>query len=221
MGSDEETCGAAGCCWQPVSSDHSNEKSAMGIPWCYYTKDHPNPCKSFNLKADKPGGFLDNDSALPKKMYELFVGNLDIQGSGAVVAAPDKNTPGGSYYYHWERDGALSMKTFLDLNLDKGLDALREKMDHYMSWIKTVQSQPDPNDIDVRTEPKYTIPDGKPYTGGWCRPQTDGPALRGNTVSQYGLLLLKNGEKDRAGELYDLVKNDMEWVKANWATGNG
>ena len=27
---------------------------------------------------------------------------------GAVVAAPDYNTPGGSYYYHWERDGALS-----------------------------------------------------------------------------------------------------------------
>ena len=29
--------------------------------------------------------------------------------------------------------------------------------------------------VDVRIEPKFYIPDGKPYDGGWCRPQTDGP----------------------------------------------
>lgn len=42
-------------------------------------------------------------------MQALFEKNLNIQGSGMVVAAPDYNTPGGSYYYHWARDGALSM----------------------------------------------------------------------------------------------------------------
>ena len=26
------------------------------------------------------------------------------------MAAPDTDTPGGSYYYHWERDGALTMR---------------------------------------------------------------------------------------------------------------
>jgi len=42
-------------------------------------------------------------------MTSLFTANIDIQNSGAVVASPDRNTPGGSYYFHWARDGALSM----------------------------------------------------------------------------------------------------------------
>lgn len=45
----------------------------------------------------------------------------------------------------------------------------------YSKWVEIVQHKPDPNNIDVRIEPKFTIPDGEPYTGGWCRPQTDGP----------------------------------------------
>ena len=47
-----------------------------------------------------------------------------------------------------------------------------------------VQQKDDPNGIDVRVEPKFTIPDGNPYTGGWCRPQTDGPALRAMALSK-------------------------------------
>ena len=47
-----------------------------------------------------------------------------------------------------------------------------------------VQHKEDPNGIDVRVEPKFTIPDGNPYTGGWCRPQTDGPALRAMALSK-------------------------------------
>jgi len=35
-----------------------------------------------------------------------------------VVAAPDTSTPGGSYYYAWMRDGALSMRTYLEINND-------------------------------------------------------------------------------------------------------
>jgi len=38
--------------------------------------------------------------------------NINIGGKGGVVAAPDTNTPGGSYYYHWERDAALTMRAF-------------------------------------------------------------------------------------------------------------
>jgi hypothetical protein len=46
----------------------------------------------------------------------------------------------------------------------------------YAEWVEKVQHKPDPN-VDVRVEPKFTIPDGEPYTGGWCRPQTDGPGI--------------------------------------------
>ncbi len=34
-------------------------------------------------------------------MMSYFMANIDIDGSGAVVASPDRNTPGGSYYFHW------------------------------------------------------------------------------------------------------------------------
>ena len=34
-------------------------------------------------------------------MKQNYRANLDVEQSGAVAAAPDTNTPGGSYYYHW------------------------------------------------------------------------------------------------------------------------
>lgn len=49
-------------------------------------------------------------------MYNNFIANLDIQGKGGVVAAPDTQTPGGSYYYHWMRDSALSMRSYMEIN---------------------------------------------------------------------------------------------------------
>ena len=49
-------------------------------------------------------------------MYALFDVNIDIQGKGGVVAAPDHSTPGGSYYYHWMRDASLTMRTYMELN---------------------------------------------------------------------------------------------------------
>jgi glucoamylase len=53
------------------------------------------------------------DTSFYNKMYTLFEANIDIQGKGGVVAAPDHSTPGGSYYYHWMRDAALTMRTFM------------------------------------------------------------------------------------------------------------
>lgn len=66
-------------------------------------------------------------------------------------------------------------------------------------------------------EPKFEIPSGDPYTGGWCRPQTDGPALRAMALSKWGNILLQNGQSDTAkSTVWPLIKFDMEWVLANW-----
>ena len=47
-------------------------------------------------------------------METRFNANLNIDGVGAVVAAPDHNvSTAGSYYYHWMRDGALSMNAYM------------------------------------------------------------------------------------------------------------
>lgn len=46
-------------------------------------------------------------------MLDNYIDNLNVDNNGAVVAAPDYNTPGGSYYFHWMRDAALSMRTYM------------------------------------------------------------------------------------------------------------
>jgi len=90
-------------------------------------------------------------------------------------------------------------------------------MSAYQGWVKNVQSQKDPNGIDVRVEPKFEIPSGSPYSGGWCRPQNDGPGLRANTLAKWGAILMKNGKEDQAkNEVWPLMKNDLDWVMENW-----
>ena len=49
-------------------------------------------------------------------MYSEFIKNININGKGGVVASPDKNTPGGSYIYHWMRDAGLTMRAYMRLN---------------------------------------------------------------------------------------------------------
>eukprot|EP00933_Yihiella_yeosuensis_P082624 TRINITY_DN9656_c0_g8_i1.p1 TRINITY_DN9656_c0_g8~~TRINITY_DN9656_c0_g8_i1.p1 ORF type:complete len:521 (+),score=133.04 TRINITY_DN9656_c0_g8_i1:65-1627(+) len=222
MGSTQSDCEASGCCWRPAV-----EGSDGDAPWCFYSQGGPAPpppprqtCKL--AYASKGAPFTDDEEA---KVRGYFYNNLDIQGSGAVVAAPDHNTgPGGDYYFHWERDGALSMHACLT-TADK-LSDVDEKMQHYVGWVAKVQNQADNHDIDVRTEPKYTIPDGVPFTGGWCRPQTDGPGLRAKTLATYGLELLKEGKEDFVKQNLwtgndgnkngGVVKHDLEWVVKNW-----
>ena len=206
MGTNQQQCEASNCCWEPVDPNPSN------LPWCFYGADHPDPCKEFNWEADGPGftkEFYDI-------MYENYRANLDVEGCGAVVAAPDKETPGGSYYYHWMRDAGLSIKAWMDIN-DNDYDAVKDVLDGYVKWVGIVQKKVDPNNIDVRIEPKFEIPTGEPYVGGWCRPQTDGPGLRAMALAKWGLILLNSGQADKAkSEVWPLVKFDLEWVTAHW-----
>eukprot|EP01061_Rhynchopus_euleeides_P003616 TRINITY_DN128_c0_g2_i1.p1 TRINITY_DN128_c0_g2~~TRINITY_DN128_c0_g2_i1.p1 ORF type:complete len:505 (+),score=209.55 TRINITY_DN128_c0_g2_i1:49-1515(+) len=204
VGTDQPTCEAAGCCWKPVSDPGVN------VPWCFYGAGS-NPCV-VNWNATNPG-FTDGFVALMKTKFEA---NFNIQGSGMVVAAPDLDTPGGSYYYHWMRDAGLSTWTYMKL-ANYSYDAVKDVIGAYESWVAKAQKESDPNDIDVRIEPKFTIPDGGPYTGGWCRPQTDGPALRANAMATWGRILVTAGQSDRAKNVvWPLIQNDLAWVVDNW-----
>jgi len=206
MGTNQQECEAANCCWRPVDPNPNN------LPWCFYGSDHPDSCKEFLWEADGPGftrEFYDT-------MFENYRANLNVEDCGAVVAAPDKNTPGGSYYYHWMRDAGLSIKSWMDLN-DNDYSLVKEVLEGYVHWVGVVQQKDDPNNIDVRIEPKFEIPSGDPYTGGWCRPQTDGPALRGMALSKWGFILADEGQIDTArNDVWPKIKFDMEWVTANW-----
>ena len=129
-------------------------------------------------------------------MYKKFQENLNIEGSGAIVAAPDTNTPGGSYYYHWMRDAGLTMKSWMEIHNNE-YDAVKDVMEAYVGWVTKVQKKFDPNNIDVRIEPKFEIPSGDPYTGEWGRPQTDGPALRSMALSHWGMILIYNEAEEK------------------------
>lgn len=205
-GIDQTKCEGDGCCWVPVTRNGSTKDT----PWCFYPSDHPNPCSDVNWSASDAGFTQDYYDI----MYNYYLANLNIEGSGAVVAAPDQETPGGSYYYHWMRDAGLSIKAWLDIN-DNDYEKVRPVLDAYAGWVAKVQHKADPNNIDVRIEPKFTIPDGEPYTGGWCRPQTDGPALRAMAMSKWGMIVKNSGSGDTQS-IWDIVKFDMAWVTENW-----
>ena len=82
-------------------------------------------------------------------MKQNYRANLDVEHSGAVAAAPDTNTPGGSYYYHWwiqylqyllstsdiycyrMRDAGLSIKAWMDIN-DNSYSAVKDVLEAYV-----------------------------------------------------------------------------------------
>lgn len=217
LGTTQSDCEAKGCCWRPQDN----------AAWCFHPSGGPAPPPAPQAQctlAYKSQGEPFSD-AEQEKVRGYFLANIDIGGSGAVVAAPDHNTgPGGDYYFHWERDGALSTHALL-ATADK-LEDVDSHLQHYVQWVLKVQNQPDPHNIDIRTEPKYTIPDGKPFMGSWCRPQTDGPGLRAKTLAEYGMKLLEAGREDYVKQkLWTGDKNkynggavyhDLDWLVKNW-----
>ena len=75
-----------------------------GTPWCFYSKGYqPESCFLMADKLTEPFS-----SSEVSTMRGYFLKNINIQGKGGVVAAPDTDTPGGSYYYHWMRDGMFT-----------------------------------------------------------------------------------------------------------------
>ena len=92
-------------------------------------------------------------------------------------------------------------------------------MKHYVDWVKNVQSQTDPNGFDIRINPKFELPNGQVYIGGWCRPQTDGPGLRSGTLILFAQKLIDNGQETYAKEnVLPLIKYDLDWVNSNWSS---
>jgi glucoamylase len=153
-------------------------------------------------------------------MTQYFLSNLDYKSTGGIVASPDTVTPvgGGTYLYDWERDGALSMRAFMEIN-DYNLSNIKSNMDKYVGWVRNVQSKKSPFGFDVVIEPKYTFPNGDVFTGGWGRPQTDGPGLRATTLALYAKKLIEEDLVDEAKGIWeDLIKKDLDWIKNGWAT---
>jgi len=211
MGINQQICESKGCCWKPTQLSE-DEDNVQGTPWCFFPAGQ-NPCGNISFSYDGGMGF---DTSFYNKMYALFDANIDIQGKGGIVAAPDHSTPGGSYYYHWMRDAALTMRTYMEIN-DFDLSKVEKKMKSYANWVAKVQKETDPQGFDVRINPKFELPNGEVFVGGWCRPQTDGPGLRSGALLIFADLLIKNGQSSYVSStLIPIIKTDLDWVLSNW-----
>ena len=115
-----------------------------------------------------------------------------------------QNTPGGSYYFHWMRDGALTMRSVQETS---SFAEYEETLKAYSLWVLNAQAQSDPHNQDVRTEPKFNLPDGGVFSGEWCRPQNDGPGLRATALMMFADTML--------------AKNNTDFVSENLWTGDG
>lgn len=165
------------------------------------------------------------------RMRRHFLANLNVRGTGAVIASPGDtpsldiyNIPGG-YRFDWQRDGALSIGALIKVaQSDVGTlgdeaqllpETVTEITRAYVKWVKLVVSKDGqklvgrPGTIDSHGEPKWEIDSAVPWSGHWCRPQFDGPALRAKT-----LMLIANSTD--AGlplnEVWELIKFDLDWL---------
>lgn len=73
-------------------------------------------------------------------------------------------------------------------------------------------------------EPKFYV-NGAAFTGGWGRPQRDGPAIRATVLIKFANMLLDAGQASYVTtNLYDgafptnsVIKADLEYVSNNWS----
>jgi glucoamylase len=143
--------------------------------------------------------------------------NLDVNGSGAVMASPSHSNP--NYYYHWQRDAAISMDVLQ--HSGKTPSQYDELMRNYVGWIHQAQTKSD-NNCDVRGEPKFMLDGtGDAYPGGWMRPQNDGSALRTVATVNYGIRLFNAGNTLAANSLYPAIQNDLAYVTDQWDKPSG
>lgn len=213
VGINQQICQSKGCCWNPSGTS--------GVPWCYYGAGTSNTCYAPQAGLSTP--FNATEVAT---MRSFFLANINIQGKGGIVAAPDYNTPGGSYYYHWMRDGALTMRC-LQETADSWSD-IESTVKAYIGWVVNNMMEADPNGIDVRTEPKFNLPNGDVFSSGWCRPQNDGPGLRAYALILAAKSLIAAGETSYVQQYLwtgnqnsyngGAIKYNLDYIIQGWNT---
>ncbi len=137
---------------------------------------------------------------------------------GLVVASPSRSNP--NYYFDWVRDTALTYRALIDFyELSRDSRVLRM----IATWVEAETFRQNQPAISGLGEPKYFI-DGRGYTGGWGRPQNDGPALRALAMIKFANLMLREGNQDYVlKKLYhgvipadSPIKKDLEYTAHSW-----
>ncbi|GFF35707.1 glucoamylase [Aspergillus udagawae] len=136
---------------------------------------------------------------------------------GIIIASPSTSNP--DYYYTWTRDAALTMKVLVDLfrNGNLGLQTVIEQYVNSQAYLQTVSNPSGGLSSGGLAEPKYNV-DMTAFTGGWGRPQRDGPALRATALIDFGNWLIDNGYSSYAvSNIWPIVRNDLSYVAQYWS----
>lgn len=125
---------------------------------------------------------------------ENIAGNNEAALSTGVGGTPDDWCP--NYQYSWLRDQALVMTTIM--NKYASAEPLSEDSQKYEQILQAYASNAH-TVYDINDNPLQYTDDGRPwshaeakyelyghmYTGGWCSPQNDGPALRAVVLMRF------------------------------------
>ncbi|KIM36100.1 carbohydrate-binding module family 20 protein [Hebeloma cylindrosporum] len=137
--------------------------------------------------------------------------------AGVVIASPSRSDP--DYLFTWARDSGLVLKTVIDLYTRGEDNSLRTTIDQYVASQAIQQRVSNPSG-SISTgglgEPKFNI-DLSAFTGGWGRPQRDGPALRATALIAYGNWLVAHSNSSYAkSTLWPIIKLDLDYVASTW-----
>ncbi|KAK7430540.1 glycoside hydrolase 15 protein [Neonectria magnoliae] len=138
--------------------------------------------------------------------------------SGIVIASPDKQDP--DYFYTWTRDSALVFKAIVERFTNEYDAGLQKHIQEYIVSQAKLQGVSNPSgslsDGQGLGEAKYHV-DMSAFTGGWGRPQRDGPALRAIALTGYAKWLVNNGYSSTASTIvWPIIRNDLNYVAQYW-----
>lgn len=148
---------------------------------------------------------------------QKLIQNISPEGGapGSVIASPERVSP--NYYYHWNRDSALTYMTVLHLYQNSSGDQknlFKQKMIEFADFSAKLQT------TSALGEPKFFV-DGRVFDGAWCRPQNDGPALRAVTLLAIAREFRANNNGDLANQhLLPVIRRDIDFVKNIWRQSN-
>ncbi|KAJ4135994.1 hypothetical protein NW768_003602 [Fusarium equiseti] len=166
--------------------------------------------------------FVKSESSIAIEQLLCNIGSdgCNSQGvaSGVVIASPDTEDP--DYFFTWTRDAALVFKYVIDRFINQYDAGLQKKIQQYIASQAKLQGVSNPSgslsDGSSLGEAKYEV-DLSPFTGGWGRPQRDGPALRATAIITYANWLIENGYTSTASDIiWPVVRNDLNYVAQYW-----
>ncbi|RSL98563.1 hypothetical protein BHE90_002080 [Fusarium euwallaceae] len=180
------------------------------------------PADKIQVRQSGVDDFIKSESPIA---IEQLLCNIGSEGchaknvpAGIVIASPDTQDP--DYFYTWTRDAALVFKYIVDRFVHQYDAGLQKRIQEYIASQAKLQGVSNPSgslsDGSGLGEAKFYV-NLSPYTGGWGRPQRDGPALRATAMITYANWLIANGYTSTANDIvWPVIRNDLSYVAQYW-----